>query len=323
MKEFRMLKTLTPQGIEPNGGGALSSDYVSKLGSKEVSKICHLERSERSKSNEILRLTPQNDNTRHPELVSGSHNETVFSRFTSHFSRKRVAFTLAEGATHVDTCDGKRKIAFTLAEVLITLGIIGVVASLTLPSVIERHQKLETVVSLKGVYSTLNQAYQNAIAENGEPENWLLVGEVPVEEYFNTYFKPYVKILKMCDTYKDCGYKTTTPWVYLDGSQSETAVGKFDNWVTAVLPNGTVILYMSFLNANQFDTTHTIVDLNGAKGPNRFGRDVFRFDRVKNIGFVPSGYNSTNIDCKKTTSGAGCAAKIMKDGWKISDDYPW
>ena len=249
--------------------------------------------------------------------------DMVFSRFTSHFSRKRVAFTLAEGATHVDTCDGKRKVAFTLAEVLITLGIIGVVASLTLPSVIERHQKLETVVSLKGVYSTLNQAYQNAIAENGEPENWLLVGEVPVEEYFNIYFKPYVKILKMCDTYKDCGYKTTTPWVYLDGSQSETAVGKFDNWVTAVLPNGTVILYMSFLNANQFDTTHTIVDLNGAKGPNRFGRDVFRFDRVKNIGFVPSGYNSTNIDCKKTTSGAGCAAKIMKDGWKISDDYPW
>ena len=43
------------------GGGALSSDCVSKLGSKEVSKICHLERSERSLSNEILRLKPQND----------------------------------------------------------------------------------------------------------------------------------------------------------------------------------------------------------------------------------------------------------------------
>ena len=216
-----------------------------------------------------------------------------------------------------------KRIAFTLAEVLITLGIIGVVAAMTLPTVIQNYQKQETVTRLKSTYSILNQVYKISIAENGEPENWVPVGEISVEEYFNKYFKPYIKILKMCETYKDCGYKTQTPWIMLEGSQSQTSIGKYDNWVTCVLPNGTVILYMSFINENHAETTHTIVDLNGAKGPNRFGRDVFRFDRIKNIGFVPSGYNSTNIDCTKTTSGAGCAAKIMKDNWQISDDYPW
>ena len=66
----------------------------------------------------------------------------------------KSAFTLAEGATHVVNWDNSRKIAFTLAEVLITLGIIGVVAALTLPTVINNvhHKELET--ALKKQYST-------------------------------------------------------------------------------------------------------------------------------------------------------------------------
>ena len=49
---------------------------------------------------------------------------------------KRIAFTLAEGATHVDMSDNIRRVAFTLAEVLITLAIIGVVAAMTIPTLI-------------------------------------------------------------------------------------------------------------------------------------------------------------------------------------------
>ena len=47
---------------------------------------------------------------------------------------KKAAFTLAEGATHVDMSDNIRRVAFTLAEVLITLAIIGVVAAMTIPT---------------------------------------------------------------------------------------------------------------------------------------------------------------------------------------------
>ena len=215
--------------------------------------------------------------------------------------------------------------AFTLAEILVTLGIIGVVAAMTIPSVIISYQKKVTVTNLKNVYSILNQAYKSSVAENGEQESWISVGDISAEEYFNKYLKPYVKILKMCDTYRDCGYNTVTPWIMMNGSRSQTAIGKInDKWVTFVLPNETVVLYMSFVNENNIDTTHTIVDLNGAKGPNKFGHDVFRFDRIKGKGFLPSGYNSTdNIDCSSQSSGAGCATKIIRDGWQIIDDYPW
>ena len=56
----------------------------------------------------------------------------------SHLSRL-AAFTLAEGATHVARWNNSRKIAFTLAEVLITLGIIGIVAAMTMPVLIQKN----------------------------------------------------------------------------------------------------------------------------------------------------------------------------------------
>ena len=74
---------------------------------------------------------------------------TVFSRFTSHFSLKKTAFTLAEGATHVAHWNNSRKIAFTLAEVLITLGIIGIVEAMTMPVLIQKTKEIETISKLK------------------------------------------------------------------------------------------------------------------------------------------------------------------------------
>ena len=81
----------------------------------------------------------------------------------------KSAFTLAEGATHVVNWDNSRKIAFTLAEVLITLGIIGVVAAMTLPTVINNvhHKELET--ALKKQYSTLSQAILDIQREDDLP----------------------------------------------------------------------------------------------------------------------------------------------------------
>ena len=204
MKEFRMLKTLDMQGIEPNGGGALSSN-VSKLGSKEISKIWHLERSERSQNNEILRLTPQNDNIchcedersedvaiakslnineittqssiarndkfRHAELVSGSKMHDKFDvrsrncvrddRYSFNFfnpcHRARVARSISR--LH-------KRVAFTLAEVLITLGVIGVVAAITLPSVVAHYKEKVLVTQVQKAYSEMQNALKMYSAQN-------------------------------------------------------------------------------------------------------------------------------------------------------------
>ena len=62
---------------------------------------------------------------------------------------KKFAFILAEGTTHVTTPPVFSKAGFTLTEVLITLGIIGVVAAMTIPNLITNYQKRSTVIQLK------------------------------------------------------------------------------------------------------------------------------------------------------------------------------
>lgn len=60
-----------------------------------------------------------------------------------------------------------KKSAFTLAEVLITLGIIGVVAAMTLPVLTQKYQKMVLKNQYKKVYSTLSQAYSKAVFDIG------------------------------------------------------------------------------------------------------------------------------------------------------------
>ena len=61
-----------------------------------------------------------------------------------------------------------RKVAFTLAEVLITLGIIGVVAAMTLPTLIQNHQKRSLEVATQKFYSTMSQAVKKYMADMQE-----------------------------------------------------------------------------------------------------------------------------------------------------------
>ena len=86
---------------------------------------------------------------------------------------KRFWFTLAEGATHVDMPPTKVKFGFTLAEVLITLGIIGVVAAMTIPTLMSVFAKQRTETQLKAFYSRINQTIKMSIADNGDPDGWI------------------------------------------------------------------------------------------------------------------------------------------------------
>ena len=92
------------------------------------------------------------------------------------------------------------KVAFTLAEVLITLGIIGVVATLTLPTLIQHHRKTVIETSLKKFYTTINQAVELSIIDNGETSSWKFADtEAEVGIFYNTYFKKYLKDVKSKD----------------------------------------------------------------------------------------------------------------------------
>ena len=79
---------------------------------------------------------------------------------------------IIEGATHVAHSQNIRRAAFTLAEVLITLGIIGVVAAMTMPTLIMQHQKKVFATRVKQTYSIISNALLSSVADNGAPNTW-------------------------------------------------------------------------------------------------------------------------------------------------------
>lgn len=85
------------------------------------------------------------------------------------------------------------KIGFTLAEILITLGIIGVVAAMTIPILMTAYQKKQTVTRLKRAYSIVQQSIRLSEDENGEVESWDT--KLNGDEFFKTYLANYIKYL--------------------------------------------------------------------------------------------------------------------------------
>ena len=225
----------------------------------------------------------------------------------------------------------KKKFAFTLAEVLITLGIIGIVAAMTIPTLISNYQKKQTVTKLQKAISILNQAYKLSFDDVGEPtiEESFNMGS---EQYFQTYWAPYIKVLTMCSTYNQCGYKKENPWVFANNNVSNTKVVTTDKRATFYTPDG--FLYVIFTAMG--DKTQpsgfkkndlVIVDINGHEGPNKFGRDVFFFTRIQTDGAGIQtwgrSYSDSDIDKDCLSNGYYCAEKIRRAGWRIEKDYPW
>ena len=265
----------------------------------------------------------RDDKLRHPELVSGSQTDTVFSRFTSHFSHKRVAFTLA--------------------EVLITLGIIGVVSALTIPNVIQHYKKQEVVARLKSAESIFSQMLYFSVAENGDPQNWDLADHEGASSQTTSskkiatrvtekYFLPYLKAKKYYGytSLENAGYPV---YHRADGSLQKWNLDEKDWWACIIeLSNGmTVFLRPDSTGTDENGIWYYIgilayIDINGKKGPNVWGRDMFeaRID-TKNGKFVWPSSTASRSYLKNACGGdfvTRCGTLIWKDGYEIKDDYP-
>jgi len=263
-------------------------------------------------------------------------------------------FTLAE-VFSVHPKDG-RKQAFTLAEVLITLGIIGVVAAMTLPTLIQKHQKKVTVTQLKKAYTELAQAIQLAEVQFGELATW----HTPKSAFNNdilennknfaeNYLFPSIKTVNRCIPSSDECWSDDI--VNLNGVSlynTNYLSNSIGNRVSFVTVSGYSVFF--WLNANGGGMWYW-VDLNGPKkGPNKIGRDIFVFSgswstsnsrgvfpygldrptRPTRESLINGSFEKVNYKCKFEPDetvldmvGAYCGALIVLDGWKIADDYPW
>ena len=208
---------------------------------------------------------------------------------------------------------------FTLAEVLVTLGIIGIVAALTLPMVIENYKKQETVSRLKKAYTTMTQALKLSEIDNGEMEYWDLSSCSNGVEFFEKYWKKYFKIAKICYTPGDCNYESNDPFSSLSGGHSNTSLT--GQYRTPFITNDGIVYIFSFLQGTGTPDNGIMVDINGSKPPNTYGKDLFTFRRTTDKGIIPNCFDKTEnevkSDCSKNGAGVCCSRRILLDNWEI------
>lgn len=182
------------------------------------------------------------------------------------------------------------KRGFTLAEVLVTLGIIGVVCALTLPSLVEKHQKQATITKLKKIYSVLSQQIMLANSQT-TPANEFLTAENEVEadkteEFFQTYWVPYFKGVTILNSRP---YSTQFPYKYMNGDMLEITIktGFSEGRITFSTSDGFIffICVMKWKNKDEngnlsdpiySSEMNVYIDINGLKHPNTLGKDIFR-----------------------------------------------
>jgi len=217
--------------------------------------------------------------------------------------------------------------AFTLAEILITLAVIGIVAAITIPALIQSYQKRVASTRLKKFYSVMTQAIRLSEIENGSVEQWTRTGNLKDEElnyladenynemsrFWTKYFAPYIKTLKIeqkGNADSSAAERRRTMIYLADGVT-------LDAW------NGGC---MSFR-----------LDINGKQKPNAWGKDIFLFHFCektfeqelylgKNVNFGPNKMIEATdrdkaLEICRDESNCG-ALLIMYDNFEFKKDYP-
>ena len=239
---------------------------------------------------------------------------------------------------YIRVIEGKNmiyKTGFTLSETLIIIGIIGVVSALTVPALIQNYKRHIVETRLKYSYSLLTQAVTKAQAEYGDISNWdwekpqadseYLANILYSDNFTDKYIFPYIKAEKI----KQRSTYNVTP---------------------IQLANGTIWKIMLF-NPGLLNRpiALVIIDIDGSKGKNQGGIDIFYFsivpkqasyynvgagDTVKNVpngGVYYDGYGYSDTTLTNSgyrgcgvegSNGAYCTALIINNGFKIPNNYP-
>lgn len=231
------------------------------------------------------------------------------------------------------SCMHKRYKAFTLAEVLIALGIIGIIAAITIKALNNYTNDFELRVKFKKVYSELSAAFMKSVDDNGGPINCYFqdIEKCVIDDNIGKYLK----------ITKKCGYSEAAAagvcWHNSDKDlkwyfePSQVTTGGFlqynNNVYRFVINDEIFVQYGLWFSAFR-------IDINGFKGPNTFGRDIFDLGtnnvRTSVLGYSvilptlkPSDYTIDycgdylpNNKIFVNRSGAACGTKIL-----LNKDY--
>ncbi len=235
----------------------------------------------------------------------------------------------------------KSQRGFTLAEVLITLAIVGIVAALTIPTLVTNIANKGYVEKLFKTYSVLQNATNMIIAEVGDPQTWSWTdyhnndGTNVDNEYIVDLYRKKLKIVEECDAtsavVENKCHVNPNDYKYLNGTSGTSVKDPVNHRLFQlnyqfVLSDGSLVgfrfkvnNYGVFWGAPDFLFT---IDVNGKKGPNQIGRDVFWLYMKKNEhGKIRPYANEVFTDgfidwrdtCAPDKSGYSCAYRIFQE----------
>lgn len=248
--------------------------------------------------------------------------------------------------------------AFTLAEVILVLGVIGIVAVSALPTFVTSYQKQLYVAKLRKTYAILNQAFMQYAADEGCVGNLECTGlfsdSTPNKAAeWKSFFNKYLKVAKDCGTGEGC-FPPEERYFNLSWGGSMTPDSDTD-YYKVILADGQSVGVQTFdfkLNCSYFEDMSVagsinngcawiIVDTNGLSGLNKAGRDYFPENSLvlSSEHFVVPFFGSkdwanANYSPIQTWSdptimafycgtesesvGYGCASRIIEEGWQMN-----
>lgn len=240
----------------------------------------------------------------------------------------------------------KTKKGFTLAEMLLSIVIIGVIAAITIPALKDSSDKSANIASMKKAYSVATNAFSQIEAELGPPIYWKFEttneeSETVNERVFSTTaqdkgiaFLLKKQIISNGNTIpEEYSIKTLKGDEFSTGSAIDTATININGegslafqstdgmyWFPSAAING-----CSYTKKDDKDKEKTIylcglilVDINGSKKPNRFGIDVFAFD-ITPDGVIAHGGETDECSNIDSDTGYTCSSKILMEGEKALD----
>ena len=220
------------------------------------------------------------------------------------------------------------KLGMTLAEVLITLTILGIIFVTAMPVLNISINDKPYKVQAKKTYAMLTNAMDMSIL-NGQSDSISISfdSDDAISNWFNAYLKPYLQVQKTCVNTRGCWNSGDT--YYLKGGKvkyNKPGIGVGNSILTVVLNDGTFLNIDSYYyeNTKNFfgidipagsSSLVIFFDVNGDKRPNTLGRDIFVavFDGEQLIPPYRDYPDKINEECSKTGKGYSCLNKIISD----------
>lgn len=221
-----------------------------------------------------------------------------------------------------------RPIAFTLVEVLIVIGIIGIVAAMTIPNLLNKTNDAELKTALKKQSGTVSQVLLRILDNNGGTFHGLCPGTSGNSSCLVTLFAPYLNVSKQCSNSasEGCWHKANQ-WFFLmyDACSAgnnyagylTNCPGTTNSWPGLILNDGTLMTFENQDGNCQFTygsssplCADIMIDVNGFKKPNTIGRDIFAFWIAKDK-IIPVGSGADAQNC--SGFGWGCTAEYLNN----------